>query len=71
MNYEIIGTIASIIILISFLTNKVSRIRVINIIGSLIFVIYGVLISSFSVLLLNSMLIVVHIYYLIKEVKNR
>lgn len=71
MNIEIIGTLASIVILISFLTNNVFKIRCINIIGSIIFIIYGVLISSFSILLLNGILILIHIYYLLKEGKNR
>lgn len=65
---EILGTIASIIILISFMMKDIIKIRTINIIGSIIFVIYGVAIESFSVILLNIMLIIVHIYYLAKEV---
>lgn len=70
MNIEIIGTIASIIILISFISNKIYKIRIINIIGCTVFIIYGILIKSFSVLLLNSALMLIHVYYLIKEYKN-
>lgn len=62
MNYELIGTLASIIVLISFLAKGENKIRIINIIGALIFVIYGLLINAFSVWFLNGMLILIHLY---------
>lgn len=43
MNFEEIGTIASIIVLISFLCKSERKIRIINIIGALLFVVYGAL----------------------------
>lgn len=70
MNIELIGTLASIIILISFMMKDIVKIRIINIIGSLCFIIYGFFIGSFSVLLLNSVLVLVHIYHLKKHGKN-
>ncbi len=66
-NFEIIGTIASIIVLLSFLMKGEKRIRLINILGALVFVIYGVLIGAFSIWFLNSILVVIHIYKLIKS----
>lgn len=71
MNIEILGTLASVIILISFMMKDVVKIRLINILGSICFIIYGFFISSFSVLLLNGILILVHIYYLREWAKNR
>ena len=68
--YEILGIIASTLVLISFLFKKERSIRLVNILGAITFVIYGFLISSFSVILLNSMLIIVHIIYLTKEMKK-
>lgn len=65
---EILGTLASIIILISFIPKNITKIRFINLIGSILFVIYGMTINSFSVILLNVMLITVHTYYLVREV---
>ena len=38
-----------------------------NLIGSIIYVIYGVLISSFSTTVLNIIMIFIHIYYLKKS----
>ncbi len=65
MNYEIIGTTASIIVVLSFLTKSEKSIRIINVIGSLIFILYGILINSFSIIILNSMLILINFYKLI------
>lgn len=70
MNYEILGTTASVLVLISFLMKGEKKIRTINIIGALIFVIYGILIKSFSVAFLNGVLILIHIYYL-KKIKKQ
>ena len=67
MNYEILGTAASVLVLISFLMKGEKKIRIINIVGALLFVIYGVLIKAFSVWLLNGILILIHIYKLIKK----
>ena len=61
MNIELIGTTASILVLISFLFNDLKTIRIINIIGSLIFMIYASLISSFSIWFLNIILVIINI----------
>ena len=59
--YELIGTIASVMVLISFTMNGEKRIRIVNIVGAILFVIYGVLINSFSVAFLNGALLLVHL----------
>lgn len=64
---EIIGTIASIIVLISFLFKNEKQIRIINIIGAICFVIYGITINAFSIWFLNGMLILIHIFKLVKN----
>jgi len=65
--YELIGLIAGIFVLISFLFKNVRTIRLFNIIGAAVFVIYGILINALSVWLLNGILIFVHIFYIRKE----
>ena len=67
MNVEIIGTIASVIVLLSFLVTEEYRIRIINIYGAALFVVYGVMSGAFSVWLLNGILILVHGWYLFKK----
>lgn len=69
MNFEEIGTIASIVVLISFLCKSERKIRIINIIGALLFVVYGALNGSFSIWFLNGALILIHLYKLLKNEK--
>jgi hypothetical protein len=64
---EILGTIASVIVLFSFIATEEKRIRIINIFGAALFVVYGLLINAFSVWLLNGILILVHSWYLFKD----
>lgn len=66
---ELIGLIATLFVLISFLQKSEINIRKFNIVGASLFVIYGFLISSISVWLLNGILLGVHIKRL-KELYN-
>ena len=66
MNYEILGTVASVLVLISFLMKSENMIRSVNMIGAIVFVIYGICINAFSVWFLNSVLCMVHAYKLLK-----
>ena len=67
---EILGILASCFVLMSFILRGEKKIRLVNIIGATMFVIYGILINSLSVWLLNGILIGVHIFYLIKDCKK-
>lgn len=70
MNYEIIGLIATIFVLASFIVNDMKMVRLINIVGASLFVIYGLAIGAFSTWIMNILLICVHIYYLSREWLN-
>lgn len=61
---EWLGISASVIILISFLMKNILWVRLVNIVGAIVFVIYGIMIGAISVWLLNGMLVVVHMIYL-------
>ena len=61
-----IGTAASILVLMSFLFSGEKKIRLVNIFGAVLFVIYGALIDAFSVWFLNGMLLMVHTIKLLK-----
>ncbi len=69
-NIEIIGLIATLFVLVSFLASGERSIRLINIVGAFIFVIYGLLLGALSVWILNGVLFFVHIYKLIKLKKK-
>ncbi len=70
MILEIIGYIASVILAISLMMNSIIRLRWINFVGSTIFSLYGFLIHSFPVALLNGFLALTNIYHLYKIYKS-
>ncbi|NWO18850.1 YgjV family protein [Leptotrichia sp. oral taxon 223] len=61
---EIIGILATLFVLLSFSFSEEKHIRIINVIGALLFVVYGLVTNALSVWLLNSILIIIHIYKL-------
>lgn len=63
---ELIGYVGSAFVLISFLMATVIKLRVINSIGSLISVAYGVLIHAYPTVVMNAALLVINIFYLVK-----
>ncbi|MCL2354913.1 MAG: hypothetical protein FWC68_03410 [Oscillospiraceae bacterium] len=66
MNPEVLGLVASLFVLVSFTVSGEEKIRSVNIIGAIIFVVYGVFIGALSIWILNSILILVHLNKLIK-----
>ncbi len=64
---EAIGIVATLFVLFSFLFKNPKHIRIVNIIGAFLLVVYGFLINALSVWLLNGALIVIHIYFLRKK----
>lgn len=68
--FEIIGIFATIFILIGFMSSNIKVVRVFNIIGSILFVIYGVAINAMSTWLLNGLCIILNVYKIYKENKS-
>ncbi len=66
MTYELFGILGTVLILIGFLSDSEKRIRIFDMAGSALFVLYGVLIGAYSNILLNGILIIVHIFKLRK-----
>ena len=67
---ELVGIIASVVVAIAFFVNGERHIREVNMIGSAIFVIYGLLISSISLVFLNTLSIFVNTIKLYKIYKG-
>ena len=65
---EIIGYLASITVLVSFTMKDVKKLRIVNIIGCLLFVFYGFMMPSFRVglpiIITNAAIFGVNLYYL-------
>ena len=66
MFVEILGIVASLIVISAFLFKNVKIIRLLDAVGALLYVIYGILIHSYANILLNTVLIAVQIYHLHK-----
>ena len=63
---EIVGYVASILVAISLMLTSILRLRVINLFGSILFTIYGVLIQAYPVALINAVIIFINLYHLSK-----
>lgn len=71
MNYvEIVGYTASVLVAISIMMKSIVKLRIVNLIGSLVFGTYGVLIGAIPVAFVNYFISVVNIYYLVKMYKE-
>lgn len=68
---ELVGYLASILIAISLTMTDMYKLRIINSIGCLMFVIYGLNVGAYPVALANTIIIIINIYNLYKlRVKN-
>lgn len=63
---EWLGIIASAIVLVSFLTSNQIKTRIINLVGCVVFIVYGLLLPAYSTAFMNLALLVVHIVFLTK-----
>ena len=64
---EWVGYAASTFIDISLIMNSVTKIRIINTIGCILFVIYGLNVGSYPVAFSNSLIIIINLVYLFKD----
>ena len=67
MQDEWLGLIASAFVLISFLMSNQIKIRIINMVGCIAWVIYGFLRPSYSSAIMNGAVFIVHIVFLTKH----
>lgn len=61
MKYEWVGIIGSIMIIIAFTHKEEKKIRIFDAIGSVLFVVYGLLVHAWSTAFLNGVLLLVHL----------
>lgn len=66
MKSELIGILGTVLILIGFLSDSEKKIRLFDMAGSILFVVYGIMIAAYSNILLNGILVIVHIVKLKK-----
>lgn len=64
---EIVGYLASALIVLSLAMRSVVRLRTVSLLGSIVFVIYGVAISAYPVILANGAITLINVWYLRRE----
>ena len=67
---EYIGYAASLLIAVSLMMRSLIRLRILNGIGALVFVIYGLLIKAYPIAVLNGFIVCIDIYYLVKMLRR-
>ena len=67
---EYVGYLASLMVLLSFTMKEVKKLRLVNITGCILFIIYGYLMPTFRIglpiIIANSAIAIVNSYYLFK-----
>jgi hypothetical protein len=72
INYlEFLGYLASTLVAISLMMRSLTKLRVINLSGSLLFTVYGFSIGAYPVAVLNAFIVLVNIFYLQKQVSGK
>ncbi len=61
---EIIGYVASVLIAVSLMMSSILKLRIINLFGSFVFAIYGLIINAYPVAAVNFFIAIINIYYL-------
>jgi hypothetical protein len=66
MTIEIIGWIATLFIIVSFIQKDIIKLRIFSLVGAILWVIYGFLIMSYSIIFLNIIIVLIQIFYILK-----
>jgi hypothetical protein len=64
--YELTGYAASVLVAASLMMSNIVRLRVLNMLGALTFVVYGALIEAWPVAFMNTFIVGINIWYLVQ-----
>ncbi|WP_353778106.1 uroporphyrinogen decarboxylase [Winogradskyella sp. 3972H.M.0a.05] len=65
---EWVGYLASAVLLVSFMMKEVNKLRIVNSLGALLFVVYGIMLqTSWPIIITNAAIIGINLYYLLKK----
>ena len=67
---DIVGYIGMIIILYSFTIENMYKLRLVNSIGSMVWIVYGIGIWAGPTILVNSCVLMIHLYWFYKNRKK-
>ena len=71
MSEELIGYLASVLVVASLAMTSVVRLRILSLAGSVTFVVYGALIGSVPIVVTNASIAVLNVWFLSKELGGR
>ena len=66
---EVLGWVATAVVLLSFTVQDMRKLRMVNLVGCLLWIGYGFILMSKPVIFVNISIAVVHTYWLIKNRK--
>ncbi len=70
MNYlEIVGWIATFVVIGSFLINDMLKLRSVNLVGATLWLIYGIIAGSFSIMFLNIVVMCIQVFKIRQLIK--
>lgn len=68
---ELLGYFASALIAVSLMMSSILRLRLINLAGAAAFLVYGLLLGAYPVVVLNSITVTVNAFYLVRMVRAK
>lgn len=71
MVLELVGYAASVLVAVSLMMSSILRLRVINLVGSLAFTVYGALIGAYPVAAVNGFIVLINLYYLRQMLRTK
>ncbi len=66
---DILGWIATAVVVVSFAIQDVRKLRIINMLGSMLWIVYGFLKQDNTIIFVNISIMLMHIYWFIKNKK--
>lgn len=63
---EIWGYISMVVVLVSMMMKNIKRLRVVNSIACSMFVIYGLVLGAYPIVIMNILVIIINVFRLIK-----
>ena len=68
---ELVGWVATFVVIGSFLVNDMIKLRSINLVGATLWLIYGIIASSYSIIFLNVVVMSIQIFKIKQLIKNK
>lgn len=65
--FEIIGFIGSLFVILSYIFKDMTKLRIVNMVGCVVWIIYGLLIHSYSTIFTNLVIMIIHIVNMVRK----